>query len=183
MDNLPERGNATCKLQERMIFLEKQSMASTSLGSKVTKMSQKQYGEWVKKVSPPSAWVKNCIMAFLFGGGICTLGQVLFVLYQGVGLGEKESRMAVSISLIFIAALLTALKVFDNIAKLAGAGTIVPITGFANAIVSPAMEYKSEGFIMGMATKMFVIAGPVLVYGITASVVYGMVLYIIRLFL
>ena len=111
------------------------------------------------------------------------MGQVLFVLYQGVGLGEKESRMAVSISLIFIAALLTALKVFDNIAKLAGAGTIVPITGFANAIVSPAMEYKSEGFIMGMATKMFVIAGPVLVYGITASVVYGMVLYIIRLFL
>lgn len=148
----------------------------------MTDLDQNKYGKLVKQFSPPSTWVKNCVMAFLFGGGICTFGQLLFVLYGSAGLGEKEARMAVSISLIGIAALLTALKVFDNIAKLAGAGTIVPITGFANAVVSPAMEYKSEGFIMGIGAKMFVIAGPVLVYGITASVVYGMVLYIIRLF-
>ncbi|MDD5952580.1 MAG: stage V sporulation protein AC [Oscillospiraceae bacterium] len=154
-----------------------------SLGSKITDLDQKQYDRWVKQFSPPSTWLKNCLMAFLFGGGICAFGQLLFVLYEGVGLAEKEARMAVSITLIFIAALLTALKVFDNIAKVAGAGTIVPITGFANSIVSPAMEYKSEGFVMGLGAKMFIIAGPVLVYGITASVVYGMVLYIIRLFL
>lgn len=152
------------------------------MGSQITDMDQTKYNQLVKKLSPPSTWVKNCCMAFLFGGGICTFGQLLFLAYSNAGLGEKEARMAVSLSLIGITAILTALKVFDNIAKIAGAGTIVPITGFANAVVSPAMEYKSEGFIMGMGAKMFVIAGPVLVYGITASVVYGMVLYIIGLF-
>ncbi len=166
-----------------MFCLKKQALYSQpSLGTQVTDLDQKQYGKLVKEASPPSTWVKNCVMAFLFGGGICTLGQLLFVLYSFFGLAEKEARMGVSITLIGLAALLTAFKVFDNIAKLAGAGTIVPITGFANSVVSPAMEYKSEGFIMGVGAKMFVIAGPVLVYGITASVVYGMVLYLVRLF-
>ena len=152
-----------------------------SLGSRVTDMEQKQYDKLVKAASPPSTWVKNCAMAFLFGGGICTFGQLLFWGYTQAGLGEKESRMAVSITLIGIAAILTALKVFDNIAKVAGAGTIVPITGFANSVVSPAMEFKSEGFITGTAAKMFIIAGPVLVFGISASVVYGIILVLFDL--
>ena len=153
-----------------------------SLGTRITDMEQKQYDKMVKQASPASTWVKNCAMAFLFGGGICTFGQLLFWGYTQAGLAEKESRMAVSITLIGIAAILTALKVFDNIAKVAGAGTIVPITGCATSVVAPAMEFKSEGFIMGLGAKMFVVAGPVLVYGITASVIYGMVLFIIRLF-
>lgn len=153
-----------------------------SHGAQVIQMPQKQYDQMVKKASPASTYVKNCIMAFLFGGGICAFGQLLFWAYIQAGLTETHARIAVSVTLIGIAAVLTAFKVFDNIAKLAGAGTIVPITGFANSVVSPAMEYKSEGFILGMGAKMFVIAGPVLVYGITASMVYGLVLYLIRLF-
>ena len=136
----------------------------------------------VKQASPPSAYIKNASMAFLFGGGICTLGQLLFLGYTQAGLDEKNARTAVSITLIGIAALLTALKVYDKIAKLAGAGTLVPITGFSNSVASPAMEFKSEGFIMGVGAKMFVIAGPVLVYGLLASMVYGFVVYMIQIF-
>lgn len=155
-----------------------------SLGTRITNLNQNQYDKLVKEVSPSSTWIKNCLMAFLFGGGICTLGQGFFWLYHTIlGLAEKDARGAVSITLIAITALLTALNVFDNIAKLAGAGTIVPITGFANSMVSPAMEYKSEGMILGLGAKMFTIAGPVLVYGITASIVYGIIFYGIGLFL
>lgn len=151
-------------------------------GAQVIRIPRKQYDEMVKKASPSSAYVKNCLMAFVFGGGICAFGELLFWAYEQAGLRETDARTAVSITLIGITALLTALKVFDNIAKLAGAGTIVPITGFANSVVSPAMEFKSEGFVLGMAAKMFVIAGPVLVYGIMASMVYGLVLFVVRLF-
>lgn len=146
------------------------------------KVTKQEYSKMTDKASPGTTVLKNSVMAFLFGGAICTIGQVLVVLYMQTGLDLKSARTAVSISLIGIAAILTALKVYDNIAKHAGAGTLVPITGFANSIVSPAMEFKSEGFIMGIGAKMFVIAGPVLVYGITASIVYGVILFIFKLY-
>ena len=145
-------------------------------------VTQREYAEMTKQASPNSSVLKDCLMAFLFGGAICTLGQALFTLYQQTGLDEKSARGAVSISLILIAAVLTALNIFDNIAKYAGAGTLVPITGFANAMVAPAIEFKTEGFVLGVGAKMFAIAGPVLVYGISASVVYGIILYAISLF-
>lgn len=146
------------------------------------KITKQEYAKMTDKASPGTTSLKNSILAFLFGGGICTIGQVLVNLYMQTGLDLKSARTAVSISLIGIAAVLTALKVYDNIAKHAGAGTLVPITGFANSIVAPAMEFKSEGYIMGIGAKMFVIAGPVLVYGITASIVYGVVLFIFKLY-
>lgn len=135
-----------------------------------------------KKASPNSPALKNCIWAFLVGGLICTIGQVLVELYMQTGLDLKSARAAVSISLIGLSAILTALKVYDDIAKHAGAGTLVPITGFANSVVSPAMEFKAEGFITGLGAKMFVIAGPVLVYGICASILYGLVVFIFKLY-
>lgn len=140
------------------------------------------YDKMAKQASPPSAFVKNSVMAFLFGGAICTMGQGIMQGYLMLGLDTKNARAAVSITLIGLAAILTAFKVYDNIAKIAGAGTLVPITGFSNSIVSPAMEFKSEGYIMGLSAKMFIIAGPVLVYGIVSSIVYGLILYIITLF-
>lgn len=128
------------------------------------------------KASPGSKSFKNILMAFLFGGAICTIGEILFSLYTVLGLDEKNARIVVSVTLIGLGALLTALQVYDNIAKHAGAGTIVPITGFANSVVAPAIEFKSEGHILGIGAKMFIIAGPVLVFGITASVAYGVIL-------
>ena len=120
---------------------------------------------------------KNCLNAFLFGGAICAIGQGLKDIYS-IWTGEKTASTLVSITLIFMAELLTGLGIFDNIAKRAGAGTLVPITGFANAVVSPAIEFKSEGLIAGVACKMFIIAGPVIVYGTLASVVYGIILFV-----
>jgi len=145
-------------------------------------ITKKEYSEITKRKSPPTPIVKNMIMAFLFGGAICTAGQWLMNIYKGFGLQQDMASTSVSITLIFIAALLTGLKIYDEIAKHAGAGTLVPITGFANSIVSPAMEFKSEGHILGMSAKMFIIAGPVLVYGIISSVIYGLILWIFRLF-
>lgn len=135
-----------------------------------------------KKASPGSHVVKDCFFAFLFGGTLCTIGQILVNLYMMAGLELKDARGAVSISLIGLSAALTALRVYDDIARYAGAGTLVPITGFANAVVSPAMEFKSEGYVMGIGAKMFTIAGPVLVYGIVTSILYGIILFIIGLF-
>ena len=143
--------------------------------------SPAEYAAMVKKRSPGSPVVKDCLLAFLFGGGICTLAQALCNLYVLFGMAEKDARTCVSISLIFLSATLTACGVYDNIAKHAGAGTLVPITGFANSMVSPAMEFKSEGFVAGMAAKMFIVSGPVLVFGISASVVYGVIYWIITL--
>ena len=122
------------------------------------------------------------LKAFIVGGLICVIGQLFMEWYNALGLPEKVVKMAVPSTLVFIAALLTGLKLFDKIAKHAGAGTLVPITGFANAIVSPAIEFKSEGQVLGLGAKMFTIAGPVLVFGVTASVIYGLILYVVGLF-
>ena len=140
-------------------------------------MTEKQYGKLVQEYSPKSPIVKDCLFAFLIGGAICTLGQALFNLYARY-LSEENSGMAVSMTLVALSALLTGLSLYDNIAKYAGAGTLVPITGFANAIASPAIEFKTEGFILGVGAKMFTIAGPVIVYGVGASVVYGLTYWI-----
>lgn len=139
-------------------------------------MTNQQYGKYVNSKSKPSPLGKNLLWAFLVGGAICTAGQALLNLYQEMGMSENTAATAVSVTLIFLAALLTGLGVFDKVAKRAGAGTLVPITGFANAMVAPALEFKSEGLVTGVAAKMFIIAGPVLVFGISASVIYGIVL-------
>lgn len=145
-------------------------------------MSNQEYNQYVSGKAQPSPIWKNMIWAFCVGGIICTAGQALSNLYQSWGASKDDAGTWVSITLIFLAALLTGLGVFDDIAKRAGAGTLVPITGFANAMVSPALEFKSEGFITGTGAKLFTVAGPVLAYGISASVVYGIILWIIGLF-
>ncbi|HIS68999.1 MAG TPA: stage V sporulation protein AC [Candidatus Gallacutalibacter stercoravium] len=142
----------------------------------------KEYAKMAQQASPATKSWKNIPLAFLVGGLICTIGQLFFNLYRYAGLEEQDARGAVSVTLIGLGALLTALKVYDNIAKHAGAGTLVPITGFSNAIVSPAIEFKSEGFVMGIGAKMFTIAGPVLVYGISAAALYGLILFIFGLY-
>ncbi len=144
--------------------------------------SAREYDAMVQKASPRSPVLKDCLFAFLFGGAICTLGQGLADLFMLLGFTLQDARTFVSISLIFLSAALTAFGVYDNIAKYAGAGALVPITGFANSMVSPALEFKSEGFITGLGSKMFVVSGPVLVFGLSASVFYGVVLYVIGLF-
>lgn len=140
-------------------------------------VTPKEYDRIVQKNSPKSNCPLNCLKAFLIGGLICTIGQGLFALYDSLGLDEKLSKTLVSITLIFLGILLTAIGVYDKLARHAGAGTLVPITGFANSMSSPAIEFKSEGFITGLGAKMFIIAGPVLVYGISASVIYGAILW------
>lgn len=132
--------------------------------------------------SPKSnIWI-NMLKAFLFGGAICTVGQVLTNVYIMLGMDKEVAGSVTSVSLIFLGALLTGLNVYDKIAKHGGAGTLVPITGFSNSIVAPALEFKSEGYILGLGAKMFIIAGPVLVYGITSSIIYGMLIFIFGLF-
>ncbi len=145
-------------------------------------MSNKEYGELTKKLSPPSSKIKDFIWAYCVGGLICVIGQLFMELYKSLGWEEKVVKMVVPVTLIFIAALLTGLKLFDKIAKHAGAGTLVPITGFANAVVSPAIEFKSEGWVLGLGANMFKIAGPVIVYGTVASAIYGVIYWITTLF-
>lgn len=145
-------------------------------------MSNQEYNKYVSERAQSSPIWKDMLWAFLVGGAICCGGQVLSNLYQSWGASKDDAGTWVSVTLVFLAALLTGLGVFDDIAKRAGAGTLVPITGFANAMVSPALEFKSEGFITGTGVKLFTVAGPVLAYGISASVVYGIILYIIGLF-
>ena len=145
--------------------------------------NNKQYSDMVKKLSPPSTKLKDCICAFWVGGLICVLGQLLLELYSKTcALDEERAKVLVTVSLIFLAAFLTALGIFSKIAKVAGAGTLVPITGFANAVVSPAIEFKAEGFVLGVGANMFKIAGPVIVYGTVASVVYGVIYWVTTLF-
>ncbi|MBQ8546406.1 MAG: stage V sporulation protein AC [Clostridia bacterium] len=144
-------------------------------------MNEKEYTEYVEKRAKKSPILKNCLFAFLFGGGICTLGQGFFHLYTYLGLEETDARTLVSITLIFIASLLTGLGVFDNIAKIAGAGTLVPITGFSNAVSSQAIDTKSEGYVLGVGAKIFTIAGPVILYGTFTGVIYGVIYYIATL--
>ena len=145
-------------------------------------MDKKEYSKVVKKNSPNSKCTINCLKAFLIGGAICALGQGLTDLYMTLGLSKDDASTLCSVSLVFVGVLLTALHIYDNIAKHAGAGTLVPITGFANSMASPAIEFKSEGFITGLGAKMFVIAGPVIVYGVISAVIYGAILFVIKLF-
>ncbi|MBO6010193.1 MAG: stage V sporulation protein AC [Oscillospiraceae bacterium] len=142
-------------------------------------MSNKEYAKLAKRLAPASPVVKDCVMAFVSGGLICAAGQALLAAWRAAGLSEKDAGTAVSVTLIFMGALLTGTGVFDRIAKHAGAGTLVPITGFANSVAAPALEFKTEGFVAGTAVKMFTIAGPVIVYGVAASVVYGIILLIV----
>ena len=145
-------------------------------------LSDKEYQQMTKKASPNSPVLKDCTKAFLFGGFLCAIGEAIFQLVQRAGLDEQNSRLTVSVSLILLAVVLTGFQIFDNIAKHAGAGTLVPITGFANSVVAPAIEFKAEGFVLGLGAKMFIIAGPVIVYGTVASVVYGFIYWITTLF-
>ena len=143
-------------------------------------ISNQEYSQLVQAHAKPSPLWRDLAWAFGVGGAICTLGQALRNFYQNsLGLDQEQVGTAVSITLIFAAAVLTGLGWFDKLAKRAGAGTLVPIAGFANAVVSPALEFKSEGFITGTSAKLFVVAGPVLVYGISASVIYGLILYLL----
>ncbi len=144
--------------------------------------SYKSYAKLVKKLSPTSPKLKDFTLAFVTGGLICVIGELLTELYAYWGLSEELIKTAVPVTLIFVAALLTGLKIFDKIAKRVGAGTLVPITGFANAVVSPAIEFKSEGYVLGVGAKIFTIAGPVILYGTVASVIYGIVYWLSGLF-
>ena len=143
------------------------------------KLSKQEYQKLYEKASPPSPSYKNIPIAFLVGGLLCVIGQGFRTLYENAGLSEQGVAAAVAISMVAIGVVLTALGVYDKIAKHAGAGTLVPITGFANSVASPALEFKSEGFITGTAAKMFIIAGPVIVFGTCASIIYGLILCLI----
>ena len=142
-------------------------------------MSNGEYRRHIASIAPKSKMWRNCFRAFLIGGAICTLGQLLRNLYEKIpSLDQDGASLAVSLTLVFLSAFATGLSVYDDLAKFAGAGTLIPITGFANSIVAPAVEYKTEGMIVGTAAKMFTIAGPVIVYGVSASVVYGLIYWI-----
>ena len=141
-------------------------------------MSPKEYNRYVARLAKKSPLGKDLLNSFLIGGLVCVIGQLILNGYTALDLSEQDAAAATSVSLVFLSAVLTGLSVYDDLAKIAGAGTLVPITGFANAVVSPAIEFKAEGFITGMAAKMFIIAGPVIVYGTVASVLYGVILVI-----
>lgn len=142
-------------------------------------MSKKEYAEYVKSIEPRSPHLKNFIKAFVIGGAICILGQLLTNMYMSLELSRDNASAATSITLVGLSALFTGLGLYDKLAKHAGAGTLVPITGFANSIVSEALEFKSEGYILGMCANMFKLAGPVLVMGISASILYGFILLLL----
>ena len=141
-------------------------------------MTPKEYNRYVARLAKKSPLGKDLLNSFLICGLICVVGQLILNGYNALELSEQDAAAATSVSLVFLSAVLTALSVYDDLAKIAGAGTLVPITGFANAVVSPAIEFKAEGFVTGMAAKMFIIAGPVIVYGTVASVLYGVILVI-----
>jgi stage V sporulation protein AC len=145
------------------------------------KMDFNDKKELIKKHSPGSKIVKNSILSFLFGGLICVIGQLLLYLYSYLGCDEKVAGILVTVTLIFLAALLTGLGLFDKIARHAGAGTLVPVTGFSNAVVSQAMDAKSEGYVMGVGAKIFTVAGPVILYGLLCGFIYGVIYFTVRL--
>lgn len=141
-------------------------------------MTEKQYGALVARMAPKSPMWRDCLNAFWIGGLICVVGQIFTNCYGAWGLEKQDAGTAASMTLVALSALLTGLSVYDDIAKHAGAGTLVPITGFANAIAAPAVEFKTEGFVLGVGAKMFTIAGPVIVYGLAASVMYGFIYWL-----
>ena len=145
-------------------------------------MTEKEYEKLVQKAAPKSPIGKDCLNAFWIGGLICVLGQILTNSYGAMGLEKDAAATATSITLVTLSALLTGLSLYDDLAKYGGAGTLVPITGFANAIAAPAVEFKTEGFILGVGAKIFTIAGPVIVYGLSTSVVYGFIYWLWTLF-
>lgn len=145
-------------------------------------MTDKEYQQLVEEMSPKSPIGKDCLMAFIIGGLICTLGQFFINFYKNFGLDKDAAGTAASMTLVVLSALLTGLSLYDNLAKHAGAGTLVPITGFANAIAAPAVEFKTEGFVLGVGAKIFTIAGPVIAYGVSASVIYGLIYWITTLY-
>ena len=149
----------------------------------ILNIKKDDYNKYVESISPKSPIIKDCVWAFFTGGGICCLGQALIDLYTKIlMMDEKDAGTLCSVTLVFIAALLTGLGVFDNIARHAGAGTLVPITGFANSVVSPAIDSKSEGFVLGVGAKIFTVAGPVLLYGTLAGTLYGVIYWVCGLF-
>lgn len=145
-------------------------------------MTEKEYEKMVQSLAPRSPIWKDCINAFWIGGLICTLGQLIMNGYLALEMEKMDASCATSMTLVALAAILTGFSIYDDIAKFAGAGTLVPITGFSNAVSAPAVEFKTEGFILGVGAKMFTIAGPVIVYGVSASVVYGLIYWITMLF-
>ncbi len=144
-------------------------------------MTEKEYDKLIKSLAPRSPLGKDCLKAFLVGGLICCIGQLIMNGYMALGLDKTDAGTAMSMTLVALSALLTGLSVYDDIAKHAGAGTLVPITGFANSVAAPAVEFKTEGFILGVGAKMFTIAGPVIVYGVSASVVYGLIYWLCQM--
>lgn len=144
-------------------------------------ISQEQYKKMWQKASPPTKSYKNIPIAFVVGGLICVVGEILKEMYRFFDLPEKNSALMTSVTLIFLSALFTGLGIYHSLAKYAGAGTLVPITGFANSVVSPAIEFKTEGFVMGLGAKIFIICGPVILYGTLASVVYGFIYWLTKL--
>lgn len=145
-------------------------------------LTNNDYAQMVKKASPPSNSKKNIPLAFLVGGIICAVGEGFIHLYTHLGVEKAQAQSLASITLVALAAIFTGLNIYDNLAKHAGAGTLVPITGFSNAVTSPALEFKSEGYILGLGAKMFSIAGPVIVYGLACGIVYGLALYLFKLY-
>lgn len=142
-------------------------------------ISKKDYNELVNQKSPNSAIIKDTVLAFVIGGIFCVIGQLITFAWENLDLAKEDTSALTSATMIFIGALLTGIGIYDNIARYGGGGTLVPITGFANSIVSPAIEYQTEGYILGVGAKMFTIAGPVLVYGISASIIYGLIYYFV----
>ncbi|MDD6604224.1 MAG: stage V sporulation protein AC [Eubacteriales bacterium] len=144
--------------------------------------SNSDYSKMTDKASPNSPVVKNCISAFLVGGGICCIAQILNIIFQQLGLSQEQVKLLTPSVIIIITAILTGMGVFDKIARVGGAGAFVPISGFANSVVSPALEFKHEGLILGTGTQMFSIAGPVIVYGTFSAFIYGLIIYIFHLY-
>ena len=142
-------------------------------------MSKQEYQKFVQDRAKSSPLAKDCALAFVIGGGICVVGQLITDGYTALGLDKTDAGTATAVSMVFLSALFTGLNLYNKLGRYGGAGTLVPITGFANAVVSPAIDFKSEGFITGMASKMFTVAGPVIVFGVTASVIYGVVLMLL----
>lgn len=143
----------------------------------MAKMTKQEYSEYVKQKTPNSSLFKDCLNAFLWGGLICCIGEGILKMYMGMGIDKESAYTFTSITLVFLSALLTGLNIYPKIAKYAGAGTLVPITGFSNAVTAPALEAKTEGYVLGVGAKIFTIAGPVILYGTVASIISGLIMF------